>query len=215
LKLVVGAAQNTAPDNNAASTSETTESLIDAAYYSRHLRVIGQDLEKLKLTTFNLECSNGSYLVWLRLDTTPARQHPLVRITRNRIQRLWHSRSQGSTLAREETYTDSSAQTGKRLRYSIEDLDRIEIERQQLRCFPNGTLDGHGLSQLLRTVGEVVHQSGEKLLAISWQEFSIIMVVENAHGRKQMDAYRPDNLYDLWVRMYLKRSSRTASDTSR
>jgi hypothetical protein len=91
----------------------------------------------------------------------------------------------------------------------------MERDRRQLRRDRRATTDGHSLSQLLRTIGEIIGQRGERLLGISWQEFSISMVVETPHGRKEIDVYRPDNLYDIWVRMYLKRENRAISDTPR
>jgi hypothetical protein len=63
------------------------------------------------------------------------------------------------------------------------------------------------LSQLLRTVGEQVYTSGQRMLAIAWRQRQISIVVQNAAGRCTMDVLRSDNLYDLWVRMYLKRSN--------
>jgi len=35
----------------------------------------------------------------------------------------------------------------------------------------------------------------------------VAVVVETGDGRKEMEIYRPDNLYDLWVKMYLRRNS--------
>jgi hypothetical protein len=66
---------------------------------------------------------------------------------------------------------------------------------------------------LLRTVGDLVSERGERLLGIAWQELSISVVVETSNGRKEIDVFRPDNLYDLWVRMYLKRDNRALLDT--
>jgi hypothetical protein len=52
-------------------------------------------------------------------------------------------------------------------------------------------------------------------LGIAWQELSIGVVVETPQGRKEIEVFRPDNLYDLWVRMYLKRDNRAILDTPR
>jgi hypothetical protein len=41
------------------------------------------------------------------------------------------------------------------------------------------------------------------------------MVVETPRGKKEIDVFRPDNLYDLWVKMYLRRDNRALSDTPR
>ena len=118
-------------------------------------------------------------------------------------------------IGHEETYTNTSSQLAKRLRYSFQDLDRIERDRRQLRRRHSRSADGHGLSQLMRTIGALVEQSNERLLGVSWQELSVSIVVETANGGKRIDVLRPDNLYDHWVKMYLKRGNRAISDTPR
>ena len=52
------------------TASETQRQVDDAEKpfspldYPHHLRVIGQELETLRLKTFNLECTGDAYLVW-------------------------------------------------------------------------------------------------------------------------------------------------------
>ena len=183
--------------------------------YARHLRVIGHDLENLQLDRFNLECTSENYLVWLRPESPTTGQNPLLRISRNRLQKLWKNRVAPRAIGQEETYTNASSQPAKRLRYSFQDLDRIERDRRQLRRRHSRSADGHGLSQLMRTIGALVEQRNERLLGVSWQELSVSIVVETAQGRKRIDVFRPDNLYDHWVKMYLKRGNRAISDTPR
>jgi hypothetical protein len=67
----------------------------------------------------------------------------------------------------------------------------------------------------MRSVGDLIGQKGERLLGISWQELSVSTVVETAEGRKEIDVYRPDNLYDHWVKMFLRRDNRAISDIPR
>jgi hypothetical protein len=183
--------------------------------YSRHLRAIGQDLEHIHLNTFNLECTGDAYVVWVRSDTVSDGGHLFSRLGGNRLQKILRNKLPTRIIGREESFTDSSAQLSKRLRYAPRDLERMEREQQSRRRHQSGSTDGHSLSQLLRTVGDLISRRGERLLGISWQEFSISMVVETPHGRKEIDVFRPDNLYDLWVRMYLRRENRAFSDTPR
>jgi hypothetical protein len=189
------------------------ETKISPADYARHLRAIGQDLENLHLRTFNLEYTGDAYLVWLKSDDQTENSNPLFRISKNRLQKLWRNKIPPRTLGHEESFALSATQMGKRLRYSVQELDRIEREQRARRRQQSGNADGHSLSQLLRTVGDVVGQKGERLLGIAWQELSIGVVVETPQGRKEIDVYRPDNLYDLWVRMYLRRDNRAFFDS--
>ncbi|HEY3150340.1 MAG TPA: hypothetical protein VGK65_01625 [Candidatus Binatia bacterium] len=185
---------------------------ISPADYARHLRAIGQDLENLHLSTFNLEYTGDAYLVWIKSDDQGESNNPLFRISKNRLQKLWRNKIPPRTVGHEESFALSASQTGKRLRYSVRELDRIEREQRARRRQQSGTADGHCLSQLLRTVGDIVGQKGERLLGIAWQELSIGVVVETPQGRKEIDVYRPDNLYDIWVRMYLRRDNRAFFD---
>lgn len=183
--------------------------------YARHLRAIGQDLEILRFDQFNLEFTGEAYLVWIKSSETPERGQPLLRIGKNRLQKLWRNRTPPRMIAHEESFPPSSYQTGKRLRYSVEELDRIEREQRARRRRQSPTADGHSLSQLLRTLGDLLAQRSERLLGIAWQDLSIGVVLQTPEGRREVEVFRPDNLYDLWVRMYLKRDHRALHETPR
>ncbi|MBM4296559.1 MAG: hypothetical protein FJ143_02340 [Deltaproteobacteria bacterium] len=214
LRLVRKPAPSVALDSAGQTQVKEMDTRISPGDYSRHLRAIGQDLENLHLSAFNLECTGNAYLVWVRTDPQ-SDGNPRFRISRSRLQKLWRNKSQPSVLGHEESYTLPSAQTGRRLRYSVPDLDRIEREQRARRHHQNGTADGHSLPQLLRTVGDMIGQKSERLLGISWQELSVSTVVETSEGRKVIDVIRPDNLYDLWVKMFLRRDHRALSDVPR
>ena len=200
------------PEGDSRSDMDTR---ITPADYARHLRAIGQDLEVLHFSNFNLEFVGDAYLVWVKSGEDGENGSPLLRVSKNRLQKLWRNRTPPRPLGHEESYPISPSQTGKRLRYSVQELDRIEREQRERRRRQSGNADGHSLSQLLRTLGDLVGQRNGRLLGIAWQELSIGVVVETPHGRKEIEIFRPDNLYDLWVRMYLKRDSRALLDTPR
>jgi hypothetical protein len=192
--------------------NKTMDMRISAADYSRHLRAIGQDLENLHLSAFNLEYVGDAYLVWVRSDEQAENPNPLFRISKNRLQKLWRNKTPPRPIGQEEPYPISTSQYGRRLRYSVQELDRIEREQRARRRQQSGSADGHSLSQLMRTVGDLISRRGERLLGIAWQELSVSIVVETPYGRKEIDVFRPDNLYDLWVRMYLKRDNHAFFD---
>src|ERR1044071_2584769 len=210
LRLIVGVhASGTLLGVDQSHAMNTT---ISPADYARHLRAIGQDLENLHLSTFNLESVGDAYLVWVRSESE-AEANPVLRISKNRLRKLWRNKMPALPVGHEEPDERSQSETARRLRYAGRQLDRIEREQRARRRPQNRPTDGHRLSQLLRTVGDLVNQRGERLLGIAWQELSISVVVETSSGRKEIDVFRPDNLYDLWVRMYLKRDSRALIDT--
>jgi len=188
---------------------------MSAPDYSRHLRAIGQDLENLGLGTFNLECAENSYLVWARSSDAEAEKNFPSFLNGGLLRKLWKHRAPPRSRGREEYVTVQPQGQVKRYRYALEDLDRMEREARGQRRRRSEFTDGHSLSQLLRTAGALVGERGERLLGISWQGLSVCIVVENAKGRREIDVFRPDNLYDHWVRMYLQREKRAISDVPR
>jgi hypothetical protein len=215
LRLVHGTPRGSALGPEDESRSNEMDTKITPADYARHLRAIGQELEVLHFNVFNLEFTGDAYLVWVKSTERSESSKPLLRISKNRLQKLWRNRTPPRTIGHEESYPISPSQNGRRLRYSVQELDRIEREQRARRRRQSGNADGHCLSQLLRTLGDLVGQRSERLLGIAWQELSIGVVVETPQGRKEIEVFRPDNLYDLWVRMYLKRDNRAILDTPR
>lgn len=191
------------------------ETKISPADYARHLRAIGQDLERLRFSQFNLEFTGDAYLVWVKSANKVEREQALLRVGRNRLQKLWRHRTPPPMLGPEESFPSSSSQTGKRLRYSVQELERIEKQRRARRRPDSPNADGHSLSQLLRTLGDLLGQRSQRLLGIAWQDMAIGVVLQTPEGRKEIELFRPDNLYDLWVRMYLRRENRALFDTPR
>ncbi len=214
LRLVHSAPRGSSLGPEGKSRSTDMDTKITPADYARHLRAIGQDLEGLTFNNFNLEFTGDAYLVWVKSVDRSESGKPLLRISKNRLQKLWRNRTPPRTIGHEESYV-SPTEDGRRLRYSVQELDRIEREQRTRRRRQSGNADGHSVSQLLRTLGDLVSQRNERLLGIAWQELSIGVVVETPQGRKEIEVFRPDNLYDLWVRMYLKRDNRAFLDTPR
>lgn len=216
LRLVPGSPPASSYGRLGPATSIGMDASIGPQDYARHLRLIGQDLQNIQLESFNLECAGDSYLVWVKSEESHDHGLPLLRVGKNRLQKLWrHNKLSSRTIAREESDALAQTPSAKRLRYSVEDLERIEREQRARRRRQSDAADGHTLSQLLRTVGDLVGRRSERLLGIAWQELSISIVVETPQGRKEIDVFRPDNLYDLWVRMYLRRDHRATSDSPR
>ena len=168
--------------------------------YSQSLRAIAQDLEARQVKAFDLERQNDDYFVWVRTQTPPEESPPLKvepEVSWTSRLRFWHH-----PVMHKGNFRASATQ----LRYSLEDVDRLEEEGQARRHDPNGMPDARSLSQLLRAIGGHVRRSAVELLAISWREESVSVVYQTSQGRREMDAFRLDSIYDLWVNMYLRRS---------
>jgi len=178
--------------------SPGNKALAPRATYSRELRAIGQELEKRRFTTFNLKCSGDSYFVWSDETITPTAApdaEPAAGGSRP-----------ASCADRHDPATKMLLDRIVGFLFSAEDIKRLEYEGVQNRRRESGANTGRRLSHLLRTIGEQVYRRHQRLLAVSWQDQQISVVCENAAGRRELNVLRTDNLYDLWVRMYLQRS---------
>jgi hypothetical protein len=173
--------------------------------YSRHLRAIGQDLEKLRLTRFNLECTGPSYLVWTRGDAASVKTSRSL-LSNPLLRNLWKNRSAPRSQGKEESVALPSRRRVTRYCYTQRHIDAIELAARTRRQLRSGSADGHSLSQLLRSAGCLIEQRNQKLLGIAWQETSVSIVYEDVGGRRGIDVLRPDELYDFWVKMYLQRN---------
>lgn len=213
LQLVNTARPDCTRGDDETSQTDTREKSVEPCDYARHLRAIGQDLENLRLTRFNLECTGNLYLVWPRPDSIDTQPRSSI-LANRRLRKLWQHRSEPRSQGREEYITVNPLHPLKRYRYTRHEIENIEKTGQERRC-QSAMTDGHSLSQLLRTIGGLVSQRNQKLLGISWQELSVSVVFESDRGQREIDVFRLDHLYDLWVRMYLRRNNRALSDFPR
>jgi hypothetical protein len=192
------------PSNDGAASNDR---IIPPENYSRHLRAIGQQLQQQRIDNFNLQCSENGYAVWTRADTLTWPNRSLFNFGSGRLEKWWGIRNHG-----QNGYPTAAPRAHARFEYSLEDLALMEGRARIHRDPRGGFANGHSLSQLLRTIGSLAYQRNQRLLAISWRDLSICVVVETAQGKREIDVFRPDNLYDIWVRMYLRRENRALSD---
>lgn len=96
---------------------------------------------------------------------------------------------------------------GFELRFTPEDLDRLDREgrtrRQDAVSMPEMTL-----SQLLRTIGDYLDRQGHQLLRIVRQGTTTTIEYRTQSGQRNTEERTASSLYDLSVRMYLRRAYR-------
>ncbi len=189
-----------------------TEILRSPQDYARHLRVLGQELENRRFSAFNLECTGQDYWVWARAGAVPLRSSPFSRLGKTRLQKLWENNIQFKTREPGNYLSSRASRSTRRFRYSLEDIDRLERNEHRRRRGKKDLPPRHSLSQLLRAVGALVTQRGDRLLGICWQELSIGIVAETPQGKREIEVFRPDNLYDLNAGMHFRRDYRALSD---
>jgi hypothetical protein len=93
------------------------------------------------------------------------------------------------------------------LRFTPEQLKHLDEEGRSKRgdlSSPNA----HSVSQIIRAVGAFVDQKQARLISVHKDEQKIEIVYESALKGRITEALTVATLYEFWVRMYLKRSSR-------
>jgi hypothetical protein len=150
--------------------------------YAQSLRVIGQDLESLSVDSFHLDKSNDQYIV--QMNRSKPEKTILKRIT-ERIQR------------------SDGKQNPNPARFTTSQLLWSDNERRLKRGGSEGIPDANKLSLVLRVIGDFLDEKKAGDFAVSWSNDWIGV----SYNRK-VESFTTDNLYDLGVRMYLRRSNR-------
>ena len=171
------------------------------ASYSQQLRPLGQRLEALGIESFTLRLEADAYIV-----NGQTRSRPQQKSARSLWQRL-----RGAS-------NPSLAQPpfeAQELRFSLDELSRLDDEGLEQRSAAGGSDDAHSLSQILRAVGAFVEQNHGRLIGVMKEGQDIAIEYESALQRNITDKFTISSLYDFWVKMYLRRSERTEPSPKR
>jgi hypothetical protein len=166
--------------------------------FSQLLRPVGQMLEPVKLESFTLKIDDVSVYVSGRKQEES--KPPPVRDVSLRV--VWQA------LRRKRTEPAAELQPSSgiiELRYTPEDIERMDAQGKSNRMGGSGTPEAHTLSQLLRAVGGYVDQKGGRLLEIKKINDEITVEYESALRKKLTETFTVAGLYDYWVKMYLRR----------
>jgi hypothetical protein len=156
---------------------------------AQSLRVIGQQLAGLGINAFELDKRGDEYTV--RID-----------------------RSESAGKSREKTFPksifektprapDTARETPNNISFSTSQIIWSDTENRLRRGQPTAMPDVHDLSTLLRVLGDYLDRKAA-------DDFTILCDVDLitvSYGQKN-ESFRIENLYDLGVHMYLRRSNR-------
>ena len=159
--------------------------------YAHTLRAIGQALETLDLGDFSVEPAGDGYHV---TGATVTKNPGLVRNT-------------GSARGARDP---SVRVTPIDLNYSQGDVRRLEREGQTQRVETHGMTDSSRLSQALRAIGFYLTQKYSRMVRLSRRGESFEVIYESSLGSRYSEYFTAADLYNLWVRFYLQRSTRCA-----
>jgi hypothetical protein len=162
------------------------------------LRPIGQVLEGLGMQSFSLTIEGAEVLVHGRRSIK--QQEAGSGSSLKALWRLLRGVDEKSAPERSSDVVE--------LRYTPEDIARLDAEGQAKRGASGGVQDAHSLSQILRAAGSFVDQKNGRLLGIRKEDGSISLAYESDLNTKVSEQFAISELYDFWVKMYLKRSRR-------
>ncbi len=174
--------------------------------YAHPLRAIGQALEMLELDNFYVEPDGKCFRVcW---------QVPIANFTDNAVEEsvvrhVWGLRPGQSFAEIGRDNLKRRAVTRRELRYSPEDVDRLDLAGKAHRHRdPIGDRDTR-LSQLLRALGEYLNQKNARLLRILRSGESVTVEFKTAAGETGEERFTFSELTEITVSMYSRRTRHT------
>ena len=176
--------------------------------YAQPLRAIGQALETLNLTSFELEPAGEDFYVKGIL----AASHPELsedRLSLEKLSAVWGQLSETERADRDLGETKAAPVLPPiELQYTMKDVDRLEQEGQAKRSDPHRVPDTSRLSQVLRCVGAYLNQKPARLVKIARNAEAVSVEYETSLGSIHKETLAVSEVYDLWVRMYMQRAER-------
>jgi hypothetical protein len=157
--------------------------------FSQSLRVIGQELESLGVDAFELGKLDDEYVV--QMDRNGADEKSSNNSLLKRISEKMHGAGDSQMAP---------------LRFTTEQIIRSDIERAVRRAESSGIPNSGNLSLILRVLGNYLDERGA-------DDFTILCSSDGikVNYDRKLERFTTDNLYDLGVRMYLRRSGRVST----
>ncbi|MCH8055373.1 MAG: hypothetical protein IH857_04370 [Deltaproteobacteria bacterium] len=174
--------------------------MVYASAYAQTLRAVGQSLEARHLEDFDLECHEDAFLV--RSNERPPSQRSNV------LQEILRAPQELSILQVILRKLHRPRARPLELRYTREDVERLDLEGQLKRRDPHGIPDFYSLSQILRTVGAYIDLKNSRLLGVYKRGVRLTIECEQAQGQRNTEEHTIPSFYDFFLHMYQHRSDR-------
>jgi hypothetical protein len=158
--------------------------------YSQSLRAIGQALETLRINAFALEKNGDKYIV---RDWEPS-------FLKSVADEVWGTRDF-------DQVSFPTQKSGDLLIYANSDAERLETQGRSRRG-SNENPDSYTISSGLRLVGDYLDKKRAMTFDIWWSMETVRLRFEAAAGGPKETSFTVQNLQDLAVGMYLRRSNR-------
>ena len=159
--------------------------------YAQSLRIIGVSLEVLGISSFNLEKCGEDYIVYVTASE-PKR-----------------GKSFGKRIAGILRWShNSDKKPCDLLTYTLSDILRLDSEQRLQYSNANIMPDTHKLAQVLRVIGDQLDRKEACAFTIFMSSDAVSVWYKTSVGHQARESFTVENLYDLAVHMYLRRSKR-------
>jgi hypothetical protein len=183
----------------------------DATPYDQELRAVGQGLESLGITDFDLEVEGDGYFV-LGKATQSSQEKAGDAIRKRRLRNKLRGAWQSVTVRLPMNGTGPKIASGStllRVLFTPEGIDRLQQEgREKRRADSPGISNPDRLSQVLRMVGEYLNRRSGKLFKICKRKDCIAFEYETALEPRALEKWKISDLYDFWLQLPNQRKNR-------
>ena len=173
--------------------------------YSQPLRAMGQALEVINIQAFEMEIAGNNIFIRGHMPVaSPDEQRDV-----DQLRVIWGAPPGAQDGFPEPQRRDSNTVAQIDLCYTELDIERLEEEGRSRRGTSHAAAaDAWSLSQILRSIGAYLNQKRARLCKITRDSDHLMVEYESSIGSIRKEAFAANDLYDLWVRMYLQRSTR-------
>jgi len=178
--------------------------MVGMTSYAQPLRAIGQALEVLNIQDFEMDLERENYFVrgWMSNNALESSNNA------EQLEAVWGGWQTGGEIdANDER---RAALSRIELCYTALDVERLEKEGRLRRGHADEIAGASSLSQVLRSIGGYLDQKRARLCKITRQFECMTIEYETSLGSTMKESLPLKDLYDLWVRMYLQRSTRVS-----
>jgi len=184
------------------------EVMAEMTGYAQPLRAIGQALEVLNIQDFEMEPAGEDYFVRGHVPRAN-KQFKGDQFGAEKLDATGNTRSD-QVEPGDEAPLDYNYNMVSRIElcYTAKDVERLEEEGRSRRGRSEVTADAASVSQVLRCIGAYLNQKRARLCKITRDSDHLMVEYESSIGSIRKEAFAANDLYDLWVRMYLQRSTR-------
>ena len=178
--------------------------------YAQPLRAIGQALEVLNVQDFEMETAGEEYIIRGRAEST-GRERSKQAQGMGKIRAVWGAIPDFgfSETHKGKTHTPDGL-TPIELRYTPQDVERLESEGRTKRGHSETAANAPNLSQVLRSIGGYLNKKSAKLHRVTRELESVTIEYQTSSGSRMTETFSVQDLYDLWVGMYLQRAERAS-----